>query len=48
VHAVSLATATQLLEGKRPDMDIVEDVHVGKEESLGDDDHFAGLTPMVV
>ena len=42
MHAVSLATSTQLSEGKRSDMDIVEDVHVGEEESLGDDDHFAG------
>jgi hypothetical protein len=36
------APATQLSEGKRPDMDIVEDVHDGEEESLGNDDHFAG------
>ena len=40
MHVVSSPHATQILEGKRQDMDILEDVHELEEESLGDDDHF--------
>ena len=42
MHVVSSPPATQVSEGKRPDMDILEDVHELEEESLGDDDHFLG------
>jgi hypothetical protein len=42
VHVVFLPPATQVSEGQLADMDILDDVTEGEEESLADDAHFLG------
>lgn len=42
MHVVFSPPETQVSEGKLADMDILDDVLQGEEESLADDEHFVG------